>query len=172
MAEPDNEQEEEKPKKTSIVMMAAIFLLITGIAAGAGFGVGMFLKPGAEMAAADDGGEEGHTEGEEGEKKEGEGEDSTLSGRAKPLAPILTNLAAPNDVWVRLEVAVVAEGDTTDAMLEDIHQDLLSYMRTTKLHQVEGPSGFLNLRAELDDRASIRSGGKVSRVLVRTIIFE
>jgi len=37
---------------------------------------------------------------------------------------------------------------------------------------VEGPSGFINLKAELDERAAIRSDGKISKVLVRTILFE
>ena len=76
------------------------------------------------------------------------------------------------DVWVRLEAAVVADNELEEELLEAIHQDLLAFMRTVKLHHVEGPSGFLNLTAELSDRASIRTNGAAKRILIRTILFE
>lgn len=178
MADKDEDKEAEKPsKKKSIILLAAAFLGITALATGAGFAAAFFLKPThqkmAEHLSQND------PNNPSGNKKEGESaengdnsESTGLDGYARPLAPILTNLAAPKDVWVRLEVAVVADPDTSHEMLEDVHQDLLAFMRSTSLHQVEGASGYLNLRAELDDRVSIRSGGKVSRVLVRTIVFE
>ena len=57
-------------------------------------------------------------------------------------------------------------------MAENIHQDLLAFRRTVKMHQVEGDSGYQHLRADLQERAAIRSGGKVKEVLVRALLFE
>ena len=53
-----------------------------------------------------------------------------------------------------------------------IHQDILAYVRTLKLHQIEGSSGLIHLKADLDERAAIRSDGHVKRVLIRTMLFE
>ena len=41
-----------------------------------------------------------------------------------------------------------------------------------RLDQIEGPSGFLTLREELDERAAIRTQGRTRRVLIRTLLFE
>ncbi len=57
-------------------------------------------------------------------------------------------------------------------MTEQIHQDLLAYVRTLKLHQIEGASGYQHLKADLDERATLRSGGHVKQVLVRTMLLE
>ena len=187
--EPDTEApaEEIAPKKTSLVVHIVVFLLITGLAAGAGFGVSMFLDPGSSSMTAQqassktdasgesDGGQgadDGQESGAEDEGKSEDGEDGVKHAYAKPLAPILTNLAAPDDVWVRMELAVVGKSSLTDALLEQIHQDLFAYMRTVKLHHVEGASGYNNLRAELSERAVVRGGGAVKAVLVRTLVFE
>ena len=184
-AEDEEQAEEAAPKKTSLVVHIVVFLLVTGLAAGAGFGVSMFMDPGGSAATAQDASmksdadmEMSKKEGEGGDKdaKDGdeskEGEDGVKQAYAKPLAPILTNLAAPDDVWVRMELAVVGKPELTDEILEKIHQDLFAYMRTVKLHHVEGPSGYNNLRAELSERAVVRSGGAAKAVLVRTLVFE
>jgi flagellar FliL protein len=41
-----------------------------------------------------------------------------------------------------------------------------------KLAQVEGASGFQHLKADLEERAAVRSGGKVRKILIRTLLFE
>ena len=40
------------------------------------------------------------------------------------------------------------------------------------MHQIEGASGYQHLKADLDERARIRSDGHVKQVLVRTLLFE
>jgi flagellar FliL protein len=89
-----------------------------------------------------------------------------------PLPAIMTNLAAPTDTWIRIEAAAVFDGEVDASMADMVHQDLLAYVRTVKLHQVEGPSGFLHMKDDLNERARIRSGGKVKTILIRTIVFE
>ena len=60
----------------------------------------------------------------------------------------------------------------TPELPELIHQDLLAYLRTLKLHQIEGASGFQHLKADLEERAAISSGGHVKQLLIRTLLFE
>jgi flagellar FliL protein len=72
-----------------------------------------------------------------------------------------------------MELSVELDQPSTDPMLANtIQQDLLAYMRTVKLHQIEGASGFQHLKADLTERAAIRSDGHVRAVLVRTLLFE
>ena len=181
-AEAETEAEEAAPKKSSLIVQIVLFLLLTGVAAGAGFGVSMFIdSPAPQMAGAEQKADEEESsedaeaaveEAKMEEKSEEDEEAALKNAYAKPLAPILTNLAAPDDVWVRMELAVVGKPDLQDEMLEKIHQDLFAYMRTVKLHHVEGPSGYQNLKAELSERAAMRSGGSAQLVLVRTLVFE
>ncbi|MEM8748811.1 MAG: flagellar basal body-associated FliL family protein [Pseudomonadota bacterium] len=180
-AKQDQEGGKAEAKKPSMVLNIIVILLLTAIAAAAGFGTSMMLTPinGTAISSADEESTkngEMDSKGEEGEHEKSEkGDDKdapSLTGYAKTLAPILTNLAAPSDVWVRLELALVADDMVDDALAEAIHQDLFAYMRTVRLHHVEGPSGYLNLKAELAERASIRSRGAVEKILVRTLLFE
>ncbi len=80
------------------------------------------------------------------------------------LAPITTNIASPADTWIRMEVSVVYDGPQPAAMSEDIHQDLLALVRTLKMHQIEGASGYQHLKADLEERASIRSQGHAKQI--------
>ena len=89
-----------------------------------------------------------------------------------PLAPITTNLAAPDNIWVRLELSLVLDAPQPAELAERIHQDLLAFVRTLKMHQIEGASGFRHLKADLEERAAIRSDGHVKEVLIRTLLFE
>ena len=88
------------------------------------------------------------------------------------LAPITTNLASPAEVWIRLEASVLYDAPQPPEMTEQIHQDLLALVRTLKMHQIEGASGYQHLKADLEERAAIRSGGHAKQVLIRTLLLE
>lgn len=100
------------------------------------------------------------------------------TGQAAPanivdLAPITTNLAVPEAVWVRLELSLVFDQPLEDQTLPDtIQQDILAYIRTVKLMQVQGASGYQHLKSDLLERAGIRSNGLVKDILIRTMLFE
>jgi flagellar protein FliL len=55
---------------------------------------------------------------------------------------------------------------------ELIHQDLLAYMRTVKVHQIQGASGFQHLKADLAERAASAARALVRDVLIRTMLLE
>ncbi|MCO5157673.1 MAG: flagellar basal body-associated FliL family protein [Aquamicrobium sp.] len=88
------------------------------------------------------------------------------------LEPVTTNLAGPTETWVRLELALVFADKPDLVVAQTVQQDILAYLRTVKFHQVEGPSGFQHLKSDIEERAAIRSEGKVRSVLIRTLLFE
>jgi flagellar FliL protein len=172
-------------KGPSLILQIAVMAGMTVAALGIGWFGGSMLSGGAAPAAATGEApaahgpapETGHGEDAgHGEAKEGEhGAEGAPTGDPLilNLAPITTNLAAPSDTWLRLELAVQLEKPSEDTTLADtIQQDLLAYMRTVKLHQIEGASGFQHLKADLAERAAIRSDGNVKAVLIRTLLFE
>jgi flagellar FliL protein len=57
-------------------------------------------------------------------------------------------------------------------MVRTIHEDILAYMRTVTLQQVQGASGFRHLKTDLEERARIRSDGLATQLMIRTLLFE
>ena len=140
--------------------------------AGAG---GHGAAPAAGGHGAPAAGGHGEAAGGHGEAKGGEHGEEAVAGNPLlvSLAPITTNLAAPSDIWVRMELDLVLDVPSTDIHLaERVHQDLLGFMRTVKMHQIEGASGFQHLKTELEERAAIRSEGAVKMVMIKTLLFE
>ena len=91
------------------------------------------------------------------------------------LPPIVTNLGAPQDTWVRLEGSIIFDPKTLphpEAVAGQIGDDVLAYLRTVSLHQLEGPIGLENVRQDLNERAGIRSGGKVRAFVIRTLVVQ
>ena len=91
------------------------------------------------------------------------------------LPPIVTNLGAPQDTWVRLEGSIIFDPKTLphpEAVAGQIGDDVLAYLRTVALHQLEGPIGLENIRQDLNERAATRSGGKVHGFVIRTLVVQ
>jgi flagellar FliL protein len=175
--------EQYLPKKKGPSMMVQLAVLggMTVAALGTGWLAGRILggevppsgpaaspAPAAKDAKAAAPGEKGGN-GEKG----GEEPAPPANALVLKLPAITTNLAAPSDTWLRMELAVQLDQPSQDPMLaETIQQDLLAYIRTVKLHQIEGASGFQHLKADLAERAAIRSDGHVKAVLINTLLFE
>lgn len=93
----------------------------------------------------------------------------------KSLSPIVTNLAGPKGTWVRLEAAivVVSDGGKEDSVLAGkITEDIVAYLRTVPMEQIEGANGFQNLREDLNERARVRSGGRVREIVIQSLVVE
>lgn len=91
------------------------------------------------------------------------------------LPPIVTNLAGAGDTWIRLEASMVYDVKTLphpEVIAGEIATDELAYLRTATLAQMEGPIGLQNIRQDLAERASIRSGGKVTELIIRTLVVQ
>ena len=165
----ENEQTEGKKKSSPMVMTIAGVAILTLLGAGGGWLVGGMVAPkiaGAEAHAP-------AAAGEHGEKK-GEGIDKipAEANGIVQLDPITTNLAYPSTNWVRLEVALMFKGPVEVNLAEDIHQDIMAYVRTVSLQQLEGPRGFQYLKDDIQERVDLRSQGRVSKVMFRTFVIE
>ena len=93
----------------------------------------------------------------------------------RDLAPIITNLAQPPGTWVRLEASLVFNpkaGPLPDVLVGEIGNDVLAYMRTVTLKQIEGASGLRQLGEDLDERVAIRSEGKVRELIIQTLVVQ
>ncbi len=164
----------------SLVVQIGLLLGMTLAAAGMGWISGGLLTGGksapGETPAAQAPAAAGH-----GEAKGGHGEPAAggehgaaapTDATVIPLAAITTNIASPRDVWVRLEVSIALDAPQDPGLPNLIQQDILAYIRTVKMHEIEGASGFRHLRENLEERAAIRSDGHVKQVLIRTLLFE
>lgn len=91
------------------------------------------------------------------------------------LTPMVTNLGAPEDAWIRLEAAVVIDNPgqpDTDVLAREITGDFLTYLRTVSLAQVQGAIGLQYLRQDLTERAVIRSKGRVRELIIHTMVVQ
>jgi flagellar FliL protein len=149
------------PSVLSFILAMAV---VTGLSVGAGgmFGLQVLAKKQPPPAKSD--------------AQAAEGRKGRFSDKASlhALAPIITNLASPERTWIRLEASIVIDAETADAkaLSVAVTEDTVAYLRTLSLPLIEGASGLLHLREDLNDRVRVRSGGKVRDLVVHTLIVE
>jgi flagellar protein FliL len=141
--------------------IAVLIVTLLGVAAGSYFGMQV---PGIM----------GHDEAQKEKRDQAKtSEASKLTLRM--LQPITTNLANPASTWIRLEAAALIKEDLGiegELILTKLTEDIVAFMRTMPLEQIEGPSGFQNLREDLNDRVRVRSHGKVTELLIQALVVE
>lgn len=158
---------ETSRKGPSIILQLLLLVLLTGAAVGTGWLTGNLLL--GDTPAQGSGKQIGADHPYEDEPGS---EDAAETLHIFRLEPITTNLADPNDVWARMELALVFHDAPDPVLAEQIHQDFLAYLRTVKARQIQGASGFQHFKTDLEERARIRSDGRVKQILVRTLLFE
>ena len=142
----------------------AIVLVLAGVAAAGGYG----LVTHAMQVATDKSKADTET------AKKAVSVEYTGTKQTVPLPPIITNMATPNS-WVRMEATLVydgAEGKLPATLPAEITEDILALVRSLTLGHVTGPSGFLQLKGDIAERAYQRSEGRVSDVLILSLVFE
>ncbi len=168
-------QEGQGKKKSGLMALVIPLVVLTAVGGGGGWVIGNMLAPqvkqaeDAAKAAEAAAGEEG---GEDKKDEEGLPPISTEANGVVALEPITTNLAYPSENWIRLEVALMFNGAPDVQIAEAVHQDIMAYLRTVSLQQVEGPRGFQYLKDDLQERVDLRSEGRVSKVMFRTLVIE
>jgi flagellar protein FliL len=153
---------EPKPKSGGIPLVAILILTVLGGGAGAFFGMQV-----PQLLSTD------KPTGPSVEERARAAGSANIVTHA--LAPITTNLASPPNTWVRLETAAVMKeqsGNESEAMIAEVTEDIVAFLRTVPLEQLEGPSGFQHLREDLNDRARVRSKGRVSELIVQGLVIE
>ncbi len=175
----------DEEKKSGLVGQIAVLAVLTLVAVGTGWALGSFvLKPGAppEMAKAEvekpkkdeksKDKKKGKNKKKDGDADEDDAEEAAMSGHIVELQPITANIATPGDVWLRLELAVLFSEMPEVEMPEKIHQDIVAFVQTLKLYQMEGASGIRHLRQDMNELAKIRSDGKAKSILIRAMLLE
>lgn len=155
---------EAKAAKGGMIGFLAVTLALAGVGAGGGF---FLVRHAMEVARSE---AKSESEAAKAEVKA----DYAGTRKAAGLPPIITNLATPG-TWVRLEAAVVydeAEGKLPPALPAEITEDILAFLRTLTVGHITGPSGFLHLKDDLNERAALRSNGVVKDVLIQMLVIE
>lgn len=151
--------------KTSIVGLLAAVAVLTAIAGGGGWYLGGVISADQQAAA--------RSTTKDDKPKQGEFESRSI-GTIVPLQPIVTNLGIPQTTWVRLEASLVAKpGREIPAdVAASVGDDFMSFLRSVNLMQLQGAAGLAYLRADLEERARMRSEGAVDRVFISTLVVE
>ncbi len=164
---------QDKPADSQSMMTFIIALaLVSVLAVGAGWFVGAKLLPprNADLKIEEKTG----TETKAGDTKE-EAENVPAGKTIVALGPIIVGLSGSQNTWLRIEMAVVADGDADlkDPVVKGrIASDIAAFLRNITLSQISGPSGFLHLKDDLLDRARLSTDGKVDDVMISTLVVE
>ena len=146
----------ESPRKgLKAMLIECLVVALIGAGAGAGFEM---MRPSASGA-------------QKAKEAAAPAEPSTIYD----LPPIVTNLGMPQDTWIRLEGSIVFDPKALphpEAVAGKIGEDVLAYLRTVTLKQLEGPIGLESIRADLNERAATRSEGKVRELVLRTLVVQ
>jgi len=167
MADFDTEEDGNDKKKSGLIVTIAIVLVLSLVAGGGGWLVGGVIAPQVDQP------EKATFAGlGEGDEEKEDDVENKIRENVVALEPITTNLSYPSDNWIRIEVSLVFSDEPDDALADQIHQDILAYLRTVSLQQIEGPRGFQYLRDDLRERVKLRSEGRVNDLLLRTFVIE
>jgi len=153
------------------------FLVATLVAAGAGGGMGFVLAPKFAAGAAGHAKEEAAAEEGAKEKEEKIAEPYARDTTLLKLQPVTTNLREPFRSWVRLEGALIVKGaEAEEKALEElaalVQEDVMAYLRTLALKDLEGASNLAFLRDDLNECARLRTEGRVAEFIILSLVVE
>ena len=166
-AEADVPEERRGAKpRSSVLQSIGVYAALTVVAAGSGTLLGFHLVGSVEDAIKN------KPAAEEAPLPEAR---YATGGSLLKVPPVIANLAAPQDVWVRVEASIVVadqEVQSPEILAGEIAEDILAYLRTVSLEQIEGPSGLLHLKEDLNDRVAIRSDDQVRELIIETLVVQ
>ncbi|GJD56602.1 flagellar basal body-associated FliL family protein [Methylobacterium dankookense] len=93
----------------------------------------------------------------------------------RSVGSVVTNLADPADSWVRLESSLVFKTgalQNPDVAVAEIRADMIAYLRTLSMAQIEGASGLQHLREDLNERVALRSKGSIRELIVESLVVQ
>ena len=93
----------------------------------------------------------------------------------RELAPIVTNLAQPEGAKIRLQASILfnkKDVPVPNLLAAQITDDLIGYLKTLSIAQLQGGSGLQSLREDLNERVAIRSEGHVRELIIETLVVQ
>ena len=93
----------------------------------------------------------------------------------KELPAVITNLAQPEEARVRLQVAMVygkAGVENPTLLAAKINDDIVAFLKTLTVPDLQGPSGLQALREDLNERDAVRSDGKVREIIIEALVVQ
>lgn len=91
------------------------------------------------------------------------------------LPPIITNIADPSKVWVRLEGNLLfdksREADSAIVSAK-LAQHVMAYLKTLKLSDLQGEGAMYAVSEDLDEIVKSLSDGEVQALLLSGLVFE
>jgi flagellar protein FliL len=178
MAKDKKQEAVKEEKKSSLLSVILPIILLTLVAGGGGFAFGsvmVVMKAAPAVPHEVGAGPEQAAIPEEGAAAP-KPEDAPVKGAVvRQLTPIVTNLLAPKEAWIRLEVSVVIKPEKAqeqDIIAVESGDKILGLLRTVSLAQIDGPSGLLHLREDLNDLLRGDDHGPVSQVLINSMVVE
>lgn len=173
-----------KSAKKGKMLDIVVILLLTLVAAGAGLGVGLLSKSDAPpVQAGTQDAKNAETAPATGAEAAGAGTTTLEIGvkedltglKIFPFPPVLTTLSEPKGKWIRVEGSILITPEANqqpEILAEKSGEQILAYLRSLRLDQLEGPSGLLSIRSDLNETVSTLSGGQVKGVLIHGIVVE
>ncbi len=95
--------------------------------------------------------------------------------QVRELPAIVTNLAMPQGSRVRMQVAMVYPKvgvENVNLLAAKINDDLIAFLKTLTVADLQGPSGLQALREDLNERAAVRSEGKVREIIIEALVVQ
>ena len=74
-----------------------------------------------------------------------------------------------------MEASVITDQlneEEASVLVARVGEDVVSYLRTLSPAQIEGARGLQYLREDLNERAAIRSSGKVRELIIETLVVQ
>ena len=87
------------------------------------------------------------------------------------VPPVVTNLAAPESSFVRVQLALVV-GKSANLDVNSFATDVATHLRALPLERLQGSIGLLHLREDLYDRADVRFAGQVQELIIHDLVVQ
>lgn len=161
-------------------------LLSTLIGAGLGVGYARFVRtpPAAQDAALKDAAakeakakpaakDDKHKSDAKSDKKPKD--EKALRSGVVALPPVVAALAAPEGVWLRIDASMVVESveeKDLETLKRAVAGDMVAFVATLSLPQVQGALGLQHLREDLEERVVLRSEGKARSLAFNGLVIQ
>lgn len=143
----------------------AVFLVLTAVSAGAGVLSSIHLLQTSQRIA----------DSQKEVQEQPVASAFSPNARLRKISPVVTNLTSPPGAWIRMEASVITEQlneEEASILAARIGEDVVAYLRTLSPAQIEGARGLQYLREDLNERAAIRSSGKVRELIIETLVVQ